>query len=92
MVNSVSHVWGRQMFKTSDNSMNNPLVALLCFGEGWHNNHHAFENSVRHGLKWWQIDFSWMFIVMLEKLGLATNLKYPNEKRMKALAWDPAMF
>ena len=52
-VNSVSHVWGRQMFKTDDLSMNNPLVGILALGEGWHNNHHAFEDSCRHGLKWW---------------------------------------
>ncbi len=52
-VNSVSHIWGRQMFKTGDISMNNPLIGILAFGEGWHNNHHAFESSVRHGLKWW---------------------------------------
>ena len=52
-VNSLSHIWGNQEFKTGDISMNNPFVALIAFGEGWHNNHHAFEDSCRHGLKWW---------------------------------------
>lgn len=68
--------------------MNNPVVGVLALGEGWHNNHHAFESSVRHGLKWWQIDATWMFIVALEKLGLASKLQYPSEKRMAALAWN----
>lgn len=52
-VNSASHIWGRQEFKTNDISMNNPIVGILALGEGWHNNHHAFEDSVRHGMKWW---------------------------------------
>ena len=87
-VNSVSHMWGRQMFKTGDLSMNNPLIGVLALGEGWHNNHHAFEDSCRHGLKWWQIDVTWYTIVLLEKLGLARKLRYPNEERMKLKAWD----
>ena len=48
--------------------MNNPLVGILAFGEGWHNNHHAFEDSCRHGLKWWQVDVTWYLILLLEKL------------------------
>lgn len=76
------------MFKTNDLSMNNPLIGALAMGEGWHNNHHAFEDSCRHGLKWWQIDGTWYFILLLEKLGLARKLRYPNEERMKRLAWD----
>lgn len=79
-VNSLSHIWGRQMFKTGDISMNNPLIGILAMGEGWHNNHHAFESSVRHGLKWWQLDVTWLFILTLEKLGLASKLRYPTEK------------
>ena len=80
-VNSLSHVWGRQEFKTGDISMNNPLIGVLALGEGWHNNHHAFEDSVRHGMKWWQIDMTWWFILGLEKLGLASNLRYISEER-----------
>ena len=67
--------------------MNNPLVGVLAFGEGWHNNHHAFEDSCRHGLKWWQVDMTWYLILLLEKLGLASKLRYPNEDKMKRLAW-----
>ncbi|CAE7943562.1 ADS3 [Symbiodinium sp. KB8] len=77
-VNSVSHVWGFQDWNTGDISMNNWLVGILAFGEGWHNNHHAFETSCRHGLKWWQIDMTWYTIKALEFFGLAWDLKYPR--------------
>jgi len=52
-VNSVCHVYGRQEYNTGDLSMNNPVIGILAQGEGWHNNHHAFQDSCRHGLKWW---------------------------------------
>lgn len=52
-VNSICHVYGKQQYNTGDISMNNALVGILTHGEGWHNNHHAFETSCRHGLKWW---------------------------------------
>ncbi|KAJ0804905.1 putative acyl-CoA desaturase [Helianthus annuus] len=54
-------------------------VALVSFGEGWHNNHHAFDYSARHGLEWWQIDVGWYTIRFLEAVGLATNVKLPTE-------------
>jgi fatty-acid desaturase len=87
-VNSVSHMWGRQMFKTDDLSMNNPLIGVLAQGEGWHNNHHAFQDSCRHGLKWWQIDMTWYGILALEKMGLASKLRYPDPRKMEALSWE----
>lgn len=87
-VNSVSHTWGFQDWNTGDVSMNNWLIGILALGEGWHNNHHAFENSCRHGLKWWQVDPTWYFIKALEAVGLATNLKYPTESKMRRLSWD----
>ena len=59
LVNSVVHVWGSRDFESPDNSRNNPLVALLVFGDGWHNNHHAFEYSAAHGLEWWQVLGRW---------------------------------
>ncbi|KAF6168733.1 hypothetical protein GIB67_013115, partial [Kingdonia uniflora] len=59
LVNSVCHVWGHQAWKTGDLSRNNGYIALIIFGEGWHNNHHAFQFSARHGLEWWQIDMTW---------------------------------
>lgn len=87
-VNSVSHVWGFQDWNTGDISMNNWLIGILAFGEGWHNNHHAFETSCRHGLKWWQIDMTWYTIKLLETLGLAWDLKYPSPAKMRKLSWD----
>ena len=78
MVNSVCHVWGRQAYKSGDDSTNNPLVALLTLGEGWHNNHHQFAYSARHGLKWWQIDLTYAGLRGLEALGLAKDLKLPR--------------
>jgi len=65
-VNSVCHVFGKRPFKTGDRSTNNWLVGLLAGGEGWHNNHHAFQRSAFHGLYWWQLDLSGLFIRFLE--------------------------
>jgi stearoyl-CoA desaturase (delta-9 desaturase) len=74
-VNSATHMWGYKRFATRDDSRNNWLVALLSFGEGWHNNHHAHPTSARHGLAWYELDISWLQIKLLEKLGLARNVK-----------------
>jgi stearoyl-CoA desaturase (delta-9 desaturase) len=89
-VNSVSHVWGFKDWNTSDNSMNNWLVGIFAFGEGWHNNHHAFETSCRHGLKWWQYDVTWYVIKLLSFVGLATKLKYPSESKIRKLSFAAA--
>lgn len=86
LVNSASHVWGTQAWNTGDLSRNNWWVALLAFGEGWHNNHHAFEYSARHGLEWWQLDLTWYCVVALEKMGLATKVKLPLKDHMSRLA------
>nr|KAJ0226104.1 hypothetical protein LSAT_V11C100046850 [Lactuca sativa] len=79
MLNSICHIWGHQAWNTGDLSKNNWWVALLVFGEGWHNNHHAFEYSARHGLEWWQIDITWYVIWFLEAIGIATNVKVPTD-------------
>jgi fatty-acid desaturase len=86
-VNSACHLWGKQRYNTGDLSMNNWWVGLLAWGEGWHNNHHAFEFSARHGLEWWQLDLTWMIIALLEKGGLADNVKLPSEKQKARLAF-----
>mmetsp|Transcript_6144 Transcript_6144/g.7034 ORF Transcript_6144/g.7034 Transcript_6144/m.7034 type:complete len:445 (+) Transcript_6144:77-1411(+) len=78
-VNSAAHVWGNQPYNTGDLSRNNWWVALLTFGEGWHNNHHAFEYSARHGLEWWQFDPTWMTIRALQFVGLADKVKLPTQ-------------
>jgi stearoyl-CoA desaturase (Delta-9 desaturase) len=73
-VNSVCHTFGRRMFETKDQSRNHWLVGLLAFGEGWHNNHHAFPRSAFHGLRWYQFDLSAYVIRSLELIGLAWNV------------------
>ncbi|KAK1265667.1 hypothetical protein QJS04_geneDACA016166 [Acorus gramineus] len=78
LVNSACHVWGRQSWNTGDLSRNNWWVAILAFGEGWHNNHHAFEHSACHGLEWWQIDMTWYVVWLLRAMGLATDVKLPS--------------
>ena len=74
-VNSVTHMWGSRRFNTRDDSRNNWWVALLTFGEGWHNNHHAHPTSARHGLAWYEIDFSWIQISLLKFLGIARAIR-----------------
>lgn len=81
-VNSASHIWGYRTYPTGDRSTNNWWVSLLTFGEGWHNNHHAFPASARHGLRWWEFDFSFYVIRGLEMLGLAWRVRIPNSKAM----------
>src|SRR5579864_2000839 len=73
-VNSVCHTFGKRAFETNDASRNEWLVGLLGFGEGWHNNHHAFPRSAFHGLHWWQVDCSGYLIWVLERLGLAREV------------------
>ncbi|GAA0168932.1 hypothetical protein Leryth_025534 [Lithospermum erythrorhizon] len=86
LVNSAAHLWGKQAWNTGDDSKNNWWVAIFSFGEGWHNNHHAFPYSARHGLEWWQIDVTWWIIMFLEAIGLATDVKLPEESHKKRLA------
>ena len=76
-VNSVTHVWGYRNYDTRDNSRNNWWVALLAFGEGWHNNHHAHQRSARHGHRWWEFDMSWMMIRLWERIGLVRDVVRP---------------
>jgi stearoyl-CoA desaturase (delta-9 desaturase) len=76
-VNSVCHLWGYQSYPSDDHSKNNVFVGVIGLGEGWHNNHHAFPTSARHGLKWWELDLSWWFIRGLMLLGLARAVKLP---------------
>jgi fatty-acid desaturase len=75
LVNSATHLWGSRRFATDDDSTNNWLIALVTFGEGWHNNHHAHPVSAKHGLRWYEFDLNWYGIRALELLGLAKNVK-----------------
>lgn len=76
LVNSATHMWGKRRFKTRDDSRNNWWVALLTFGEGWHNNHHAHPTSARHGLAWYEIDVNWWGIRVMQFLRLAKAIKF----------------
>jgi stearoyl-CoA desaturase (delta-9 desaturase) len=73
-VNSATHLWGYRNYETTDHSRNLWWVALLTYGEGWHNNHHAFQRMARHGHRWWEIDVTYGVILLLEKVGLAWNV------------------
>ncbi|CAI0396768.1 unnamed protein product [Linum tenue] len=86
LINSAAHTWGARPWNTGDLSRNNWWVALLGFGEGWHNNHHAFKYSARHGLEWWQIDMTWYAVRLLEAVGLAVDVKRPSQLQMQKLA------
>jgi stearoyl-CoA desaturase (delta-9 desaturase) len=70
LVNSATHMWGGRRFNTRDDSRNNLFVALISFGEGWHNNHHAHPTSARHGLAWYELDLSWIQISILKFFGI----------------------
>jgi stearoyl-CoA desaturase (delta-9 desaturase) len=76
-VNSVCHAFGSQPYDTGDDSRNNAVCGLLALGEGWHNNHHAFPTSARHGLAWWQFDATYGLIRLLALVGLVWNIKLP---------------
>lgn len=75
LVNSATHMWGSRRFATSDDSRNNWWVALITFGEGWHNNHHAHPASARHGLAWYEFDLSWIEIKLLKFFGIAKSIR-----------------
>jgi stearoyl-CoA desaturase (Delta-9 desaturase) len=77
-VNSACHLWGFRPYRSNDMSRNNVLFGILAMGEGWHNTHHAFPTSARHGLRWWQIDVSYWLIRVLSLVGLVWNLKLPT--------------
>lgn len=74
LVNSATHLWGYRTYDTSDDSRNLWWVGLLAFGEGWHNNHHAYQRVASQGHKWWEVDFTYWCIVAMEKVGLAWNV------------------
>jgi stearoyl-CoA desaturase (delta-9 desaturase) len=74
LVNSATHLWGTRRFETRDDSRNNALIAAVTFGEGWHNNHHAYPRSARHGLRWFEVDVNWIQIKLLEKMRVVENV------------------
>lgn len=84
LVNSATHLWGKRRFATADDSTNSWWVALLCFGEGWHNNHHAFPRAARHGLAWYEIDVNWWGIRTLQFLGLAWDVRVVGDQQIRS--------
>lgn len=82
-INSLAHVHGRKRYVTGDDSRNNWLLALVTMGEGWHNNHHAYQSSVRQGFYWWEIDVTYGVLVALSWLGIVRDLKMPPEQVLR---------
>jgi stearoyl-CoA desaturase (delta-9 desaturase) len=80
-INSLCHVFGRKVWPTKDESKNSLLLALITFGEGWHNNHHWCPGTVRQGFRWWQIDLSWYVLVVMSWVGLAKLRPLPARVR-----------
>ncbi len=78
LVNSATHTWGYRSHETHDHSTNLWWVAILSLGEGWHNNHHAFPRSARHGLRWWEFDATYLLIRILSVFGLARHIHLPG--------------
>jgi fatty-acid desaturase len=74
-VNSASHMWGYRNYETTDDSRNNWWVALITYGEGWHNNHHAYPTMARHGHRWWEVDLTFATIRLMQFCGLAWDVK-----------------
>ena len=85
-INSVCHLWGNRPYHSGDHSRNNALFGILGMGEGWHNNHHAFPFSSRHGLRWWQLDGGYLFIRGLKLVGLAWDVRSPSKNQLEAAA------
>lgn len=84
-VNSATHMWGYRNYETTDESKNLWWVGLLAYGEGWHNNHHAFQRSARHGHRWWEIDVTYWVIRLMKSVGLAWNVSRVDSRRVKAV-------
>lgn len=83
VINSLAHRMGRRRYKTTDDSRNSALLAVITMGEGWHNNHHAYMSSTRQGFTKWEFDMSYRILKILEKMGLVWSLKEPPLKRLE---------
>lgn len=89
-INSICHFYGTRPFESRDHARNNFVMALLAFGEGWHNAHHAFPASARHGLRWWEIDFAWITIRLMKLVGLVKSVKIPSATQLARKMRQPA--
>lgn len=84
LVNSACHLLGTRRFSTTDHSRNNWWVALLTFGEGWHNNHHHYPSAARQGFKWWELDISYLTLKVLSWVGIVWDLRQPTPRALAA--------
>lgn len=82
-INSLAHVLGSKRYVTGDDSRNNWLLAIFAMGEGWHNNHHAYQSSARQGFKWWEVDLTYYLLKASSWLGLVWDLKRPPEQVLR---------
>jgi stearoyl-CoA desaturase (delta-9 desaturase) len=82
-INSLAHVWGKRRYETTDTSRNNPWLAVLTMGEGWHNNHHRYMNSCRQGFFWWEVDASYYVLLALSWLGIVWDLHQPPRRLLE---------
>ncbi|WP_341326626.1 acyl-CoA desaturase [Methylotuvimicrobium sp. KM2] len=87
-INSLSHVWGNQRYKTGDDSRNNGFLALITLGEGWHNNHHHYPVSARQGFYWWEVDISYYLLKLMSWCGLIWDLQPVPASRLNSNRWD----
>jgi stearoyl-CoA desaturase (delta-9 desaturase) len=83
-INSVAHLRGTRRYATSDSSRNNPLLALMTFGEGWHNNHHHYPRSARQGLRWWELDITYRVLRVMQRVHLVHDLREPPMASVRA--------
>jgi stearoyl-CoA desaturase (delta-9 desaturase) len=90
-VNSMAHTFGRRRYATRDDSRNNLWLALLTFGEGWHNNHHHFPGAARQGFFWWEIDLTWYCLRLMQALGLIWDVRPVPERIKSARLIEPDM-
>jgi sn-1 stearoyl-lipid 9-desaturase len=86
LVNSAAHAFGYRTYRTPDRSVNSWFVAMISWGEGWHNNHHAFPFSARHGLRWFEIDCTWWGIKLLAAMKLVDKVRVPTREMRDRLA------
>jgi len=93
-INSLTHMFGRRRYQTTDDSRNSLILALITFGEGWHNNHHYYQRSVNQGFYWWEIDISYYVLRVLSVFGLVSDLhivpKHVRDRREKLRPTDAA--
>jgi len=83
-INSLTHMFGRRRYETTDDSRNHWLLALMTLGEGWHNNHHYYQTSARQGFYWWEVDITFYTLVVLNRIGIIWDLQSPSERVMNS--------